>query len=135
MSNHPKQRPAAKTVAGNRPAGELQFDLVIRPPDGEIDPTEDPPRPHPVQLHVDLRKFSLAERQLVKRALAKFAEPQDFDDVIVVHAWVVWRRTHPTSSLQHWMDHIEWGDVLDGLAVEPGHVEWDTTPEGFDPEA
>lgn len=129
MSNGPRRRPP-KSVQKDRPAGELKFTAVIAPPDGARDDQDQPIR---VQLEVDLRAFTLAERQLAKRAMSKFVAPIDMEDVVVVHAWVVWRRTHPESSLQYWMDHITFGDVLDGLAVEPGRVEWDTTPEGYDP--
>jgi len=129
VSNRPRQRPA-KQVQRERPAGELKYELRIAPPDGELDADGNS---IPVELVVDLRHFTLDERQLAKRALLKFAQPPDWEDVIVVHAFVVWRRTHPAASLQFWMEHIEWGDLLDGLALEPGHVAWDTTPEGYDP--
>ena len=127
MAQH--RRPP-KQIQSQRPAGELKFDFRIAPPDGDLDGDGNP---IPVEMHVDLREFTLGERQLVKRALLKFAQPVDVEDVVVVHAWVVWRRTHPTSSLQYWMDHIDYGDFLDGMAFEPGHVAWDTTPEGYDP--
>lgn len=136
MSNHArggkKGRTPPKTAMSQRPAGELLYSFKIAPPDG--DRNEDG-TPVLVQVDVDLRRFTLAERQLVKKALLKFAQPPEFEDVIVVHAWVVWRRTHPESSLDLWMNDIEWGDFLDGLSVEPGHTQWDTTPEGYDPEA
>jgi hypothetical protein len=129
-------KPGARTYRGtpkpaaakkkSEPVGELRFGLLIDPPDNDTGA--------PVELHVSLREFTLAERQLAKRALAKFTDP-DMEEVITVHAWVVWRRTHPESSLQNWMDHVQWGDVLDGLALDPDHVAWNTTPEGFDPEA
>lgn len=127
MAQH--RRPP-KQVQSQRPLGELKFDFLIAPPDGPRDADD---KPIPVEMHIDLRTFSLGERQLVKRALQKFAQPVDVEDVAVVHAWVVWKRTNPTSSLQYWMDHIEYGDFLDGMAFEPGHVAWDTTPEGYDP--
>lgn len=133
MTSRPSRTPKARNARAamaNRPAGELLFDVRLAPPDG--DRGEDG-APLPVDLHVDLREFTLSERQLVKRILAKMAEPPDMDDVIVGHAFVVWRRTHPTASLQNWMDHITWGDLLDGLQMEPGHVAWDTTPKGYDP--
>jgi hypothetical protein len=128
MTNAARRRPA-KAVANERPVGELKFDLVLRPPDG---PTDETGRPIPQQITVDLRRFTLGERQLAKRVLTKFVS-SDMEDVVLAHAWVVWRRTNPTSSLQSWMDSIEWGDLLDGLMFEPGHVHWDTTPEGYDP--
>lgn len=127
MAQH---RQSPKQVQSQRPLGELKFDFLIAPPDGPRDADD---KPIPVHIHVDLRQFTLAERQLVKRAQAKFAQPLDAEDVAVVHAWVVWRRTNPTSSLQYWMDHIEYGDFLDSITLEPGHVQWDTTPEGYDP--
>ena len=129
MSNQ-QRRQSPKSVQAKRPAGELKFGLRIAPPDG---PTDAQGAIIPVEIEVDLRSFTLAERQLAKRAMSKFAPPNDIEDVVVVHAWVVWRRTNPSSSLQFWMDHISYGDLLDGLGLEPGHVEWDTTPEGYDP--
>lgn len=129
MSNQPRRRPP-KQVQRERPAGELKFSVVIAPPDGPRD-AED--QPIPVQLEVDLRTWSLAERQLAKQAMAKFVQPPDPEDVVIVHAWVVWRRTNPTSSLQYWMDNITFGDLLDGIKYEIGHVHWNTTPEGYDP--
>lgn len=134
MSNAPRkpvQRKPAAAIQSKRPAGELRFAARIAPPDGDRD--ADGRLVH-VDLVCDLRRFTLAERQLVKRSLAKFVQPPDWDDVIVVHCWVVWRRTHPDSSLQRWMTEIEFGDLMDGLNIDPGHVEWDTTPEGYDPE-
>ena len=121
-----KARPDAKAEMGKRPTRELKFTLVVEPPDSES--TER------VQIDVDLRTMTLAERQLVKRALAKMVEP-DYAEILLVHGWVVWRRTNPHSSLQVWMDNLALGDITDGVTYEPGHVHWDTTPEGFDPEA
>ena len=126
MAQH--RRPP-KQVQAQRPAGELKYTFVIAPPDGDLDGDGNP---IPVQMEVDLRAFKLAERDLVKRALSKFTEP-DMTDVCVVHAWVIWRRTHPTSSLQYWMDTITLGQLLDAISLEPGRVVWDTTPEGYDP--
>ena len=121
-----KARPDAKAEMGKRPAGELKFTLVVEPPDSESTDR--------VQIDVDLRTMTLTERQLVKRALAKMVEP-DYAEILLVHGWVVWRRTNPHSSLQVWMDNLALGDITDGVTYEPGHVHWDTTPEGFDPEA
>lgn len=120
-----KARPDAKAEMGKRPPRELKFTLVVEPPDSES--TER------VQIDVDLRTMTLAERQLVKRALAKMVEPDA--EILLVHGWVVWRRTNPHSSLQVWMDNLALGDITDGVTYEPGHVHWDTTPKGFDPEA
>lgn len=128
----PRPRTAKAVQADRRPLSELKFEVRIAPPDGDRDAAD---QIIPVQLAIDLLHFSLAERQLAKRALTKFVQPHDWEDIIVTHAWVVWRRTHPESSLQFWMDHIDWGDLLNALELEPGRVEWDTTPEGFDPEA
>lgn len=123
MTESKKPMPARKV---RRPAKELRFTVTICPPDADDDTRH--------QLDVDLRSMSLSERQLAKRALAKMVEP-DWAEIVMVHAWVVWRRTNQTSSLQEWMDDLTFGDVLDGLDFEPDHVAWDTTPEGFDPEA
>lgn len=130
MSNHPRHRTSPKNVQKERPLGELKFTVRVAPPDG---PTDAEGQPFPADIEVDLRRFTLAERQLVRKVMAKFAEPAEMTDVVVAHAWVVWRRTNPSSSLQFWMDHITFGDLLDGLSLEPGHTEWDTTPEGYDP--
>lgn len=134
MNNRVRRRSSApaRAAAANRPAKELLFDFVIRPPDGDRDENGDIIL---VDLSVNLREFTLDERQLVKRIMAKFAEPHAMEDVAIAHAWVVWRRTHPTSSLDNWMTDITFGDVLDGLTFAPGHVHWQTTPEGYDPEA
>jgi len=128
VSNKPKQRPA-RAAAANRTA-DLRFDFRIAPPDGDRTPEG---VPVPVDLVVDLRRFTLGERDLAMRALTKMADPNDWVDWCVVHAWVVWRRSHPASSLQVWMDHIEWGAVLDGLAFDTIPAGFDTVPEGFDP--
>lgn len=132
MTNSPRNRQSARAAQAQRPKGELKYSLMIAPPDG---PRDEEGVPVPQQIDIDLRHFTLAERQMVKRVLAKFVQPPDWEDVLVAHSWVVWRRSNPTSSLQAWMDDIEWGDLLDALQLEPGHVHWDTTPEGFDPEA
>ena len=126
MSNKPntRQRPKAKDELKRRPAGELKFSLGIEVPDADGGGRH--------QIDVDLMGMSLAERQLAKRALAKMESP-DYAEVALVHAWVAWRRDHPTSSLQVWMDDIRLRDITDGIVAEPGHVVWDTTPEGFDP--
>lgn len=126
MSNRPnsKQRPDAKAELKRRPAKELKFTLTIEVPEAEGGGRH--------QIDVDLMSMSLSERQLAKRALAKMESP-DYAEVTLVHAWVAWRRDHPTSSLQVWMDDINLRDITDGIDQEPGHVAWDTTPEGFDP--
>ena len=127
MSNAPKKRPArpdAKAELKRRPAGELKFSLSIEVPEAEGGGRH--------QIDVDLMGMSLSDRQLAKRALAKMESP-DYAEVALVHAWVAWRRDHPTSSLQVWMDDICLRDITDGLDAEPGHVQWNTTPEGFDP--
>lgn len=118
---------AASTKDSVRAAfGELKFSV-------EIDPPDSPTPGIPVRLDVDLANFTLEERQLAKRAMAKMTAP-DMEEVIVVHAWVVWRRSWPNSSLTVWFKDIRWSDVVMGLAIEPGHVNWDTTPEDVDPE-
>lgn len=114
----------ARAEMKRRPAGELKVSLTIEPPDAEGAGRQ--------QIDVDLMSMTLSERQLVKRAMAKMESP-DYAEVVLVHAWVVWRRTHPTSSLQVWMDNLSLRDITDGIDQEPGHVVWDTTPEGFDP--
>lgn len=125
-------RPTARTTMKNRPLNELEFTGRFAVPDGPRDPETN--KPIPGEIHCELRRFTLAERQLVKRIMQKFASPPDWDDVIVAHAFVVWRRTHPEASLQYWMDHIQWGDLLDGLDLAtPASIAWDTTPEHYDP--
>lgn len=131
MSNQPRNRPKPpKQVQRERPLGELKFRFVIAPPDGERDANDQPIK---VELDVNLGEFSLSERQLTKQVLAKFATPIDPQDVCVVHAWVMWRRTHPTSSFQYWMDNITTSELFEAIALEPGQTQWDTTPEGYDP--
>ena len=115
--------PAAKV---RRPANEMRMTVVVRPPDADDDARH--------QIDIDLRTMTLAERQLAKRAMAKMVDAS-WEEVIMVHAWVTWRRDHPSSSLQEWMDNLTFGDVLDGIEFDPDRVAWDTTPEGFDPEA
>jgi hypothetical protein len=115
-----------------RPLGELKFTFRVAPPDGNIGPDGNP---LPVDIVCDLREFTLAERQMVKRCMALLADPVDTQDVIIVHSWVMWRRIRPESSFQSWMDGITVGNTLDGLVLDPGHVEWDTTPVGYDPKA
>ncbi len=129
-----RQRPkSAKHVQRDRPINEIDFTLRIAPPDGPSNAEGDP---IPVDLHVTLRKFTLAERQLAARALAKMVQPPTVEFIYLVHGWIVWRRTNPTSSLQVWMDSITFGDLMDGLeGHDPENVVWDTTPEGYDPEA
>lgn len=113
----------ARTAAAGRPQGELRADISITPPGSD--------EVH--QISIDLRTMSLSERQLVKRALAKMTDP-DWAEILLVHAWVVWRRTNPTASLSSWMDNIMFGDVMDGLDMDPTRVQWDTTPDEYDPE-
>ena len=125
----PKRQPRQRQK--ERPLGELKFSCRIAPPDGDRDPETN--APVPVRIDVDLRLFTLAERQIVKQIMGKFATPIEYDDVIVAHAWVVWRRTHPDSSLQYWMEHIAVGDLMDSLSMQPGDTAWDTTPEDYDP--
>jgi|CXWL01.1.fsa_nt_gi hypothetical protein len=136
MSNGSKSTPKAarkpRETQKQRPLGELKFTVMIRPPDGERDAEN---VPIPVEVDVDLRRFSLLERQLVKTIMNKFAAPVDMEDVVVAHAWIVWRRTHPDSSLQYWMEHIDVGDLMECIAMDPKETNWDTTPEDFDPKA
>ena len=118
MTTKPKRPrpPSAKEALKRRPVGELQFSLLVAPPDAEGDT--------PQQIDVDLRGMSLSERELARAALAKTVQPPEMTTVLLIHAWVTWRRTHPTSSLQVWMDDITYGEILDGLNVEPGHTAW-----------
>lgn len=136
MSNGPRRRrPSAAAALAERPRqklSELKVTLRIAPPDADKD--EDG-NLVPALLEIDLGAFTLAERQLAKAALTKFVQPPDAEDVVIVHAWVVWRRTHPASSLDAWMNGLTFAEVLDGLSYEPGRTQWDTTPEGYDPEA
>lgn len=130
MSNQKKPRasraPSAAQVSKNRAANELKMSVLLTVPDHDSD--------DPVQIDINLREFTLAEREVAKAALAKAVQPPDMHLVVVVHAWVVWRRTHPHSSLQAWMDNITFGDVLDGVGQFEAMLQvWDTTPEGFDP--
>lgn len=126
-----KQRPAKaaatppQVLAKRRPVNELKFSLTIEVPD------DDGGGRH--QIDVDLRTMTLSERHIARRALDKCPQPPEPTDVFLIHAWVVWRRTHPTSSLTTWMETISFGDVLDAIDMNPEHTVWDTTPEGYDP--
>ena len=124
----PKRQPRQRQK--ERPIGELRFSVMIGPPDGERDAEN---VPVPVRIDCDLRKFTLAERQLVKQIMNKLAAPIDMEDVIVAHSWVVWRRTHPESSLNVWMNHLDVGSLMDALDLDPSETAWDTTPEDYDP--
>lgn len=130
MTNKSKRRPP-REVQLQRPLHELKFTAVIRPPDGDRDP--DTGQPRPVELEVELRTFTLYERQFVKTVMNLFALPHDTEDIVVAHAFVVWKRTHPTASLKVWMEHIEWGQFIEDLTLDPKLVNWDTTPPDFDP--
>lgn len=118
---------SAAAAMKKRAKNELRFSIEIEAPDAEGGGRH--------RLDVDLRAMTLGERELARAALAKAVQPPAFEVVMLVHAWVVWRRSHPTSSLQVWMDDITFGDIMDGVQLEPSRVAWDTTPEGYDPEA
>lgn len=85
-------------------------------------------------IEVNLLGFTLAERNVAKKALAQFHEP-DLIEVMAVNAFVVWRRTHPDAELQDWVEGVTFGDVLNvGSFETPTGQQW-LTPEGYDPEA
>lgn len=113
----------AKDAFQQRPLNELKFAWRGTPPGSD----------DPVLIEVELRTMTLAERQLVKRGLALMVSP-DWSEIVIVHVWVIWRRTHPEASLSEWMGGLSFGDVLDGVDMDPDQVDWDTTPEGWDPE-
>lgn len=121
------KRKPTRQLLRERVRNELRFSLTVEAPDDEGGGTH--------RIDVDLKAMSLGERELARAAMAKAVQPAAWEVVVIVHAWVVWRRSHPTSSLQTWMDDITLSDILDGINVEPSRTVWDTTPEGFDPEA
>ncbi len=84
-----------RDLANRRPVNELKFSVTIEVPD------DDGGGKH--QIDVELRSMSLAERHVARRAIDKCPQPPEPTDVFLIHAWVVWRRTHPTSSLTTWM--------------------------------
>lgn len=84
-------------------------------------------------IELNLMGFTLAERNLAKKALAQFHEP-DLLEVVAVNAWVVWRRTHPDCELDSWVNGITFGDLL-GADFASVQEQPFLTPEGFDPEA
>jgi len=85
------------------------------------------------EIEIDLLSFTLAERNIAKKALAQFTDP-DLLEVMAVNAWVVWKRTHPECKLDDWVNGITFGDLVGtdwaSVAEQPFH-----TPEGYDPEA
>ena len=92
-----------------------------------------PGETEPVEIELNLLGFTIAERNIAKKALAQFVDP-DLVEIVCVNAWVVWRRTHSDSSLDDWVNGITFGDLIganfDDLRQQPFE-----TPEGFDPEA
>lgn len=83
-------------------------------------------------IEVDLLSFTLAERNIAKKALAQLTDP-DLLEVMAVNAWVVWRRSHPDCKLDAWFDSVTFGDLLgthlDTIADQPI-----LTPDEYDPE-
>ena len=97
--------------------------ITITPP-GETEPTE---------IELNLLGFTLAERNVAKKALAQLTDP-DLIEIVAVNAWVVWKRDHPECKLDDWFNGITFGDLL-GTSISDVINQPLETPEGFDPEA
>jgi hypothetical protein len=106
------------------PATSVASTTITITPPGETEPTD---------IELNLFGFTIAERNLAKKALAQFTDP-DLIEIVCVNAWVVWRRTHPDVKLDDWVNGITFGDLL-GVSFEDLRQQPFDTPEGFDPEA
>lgn len=93
-----------------------------------------PGEPEPVEIELDLMGFTLAERNLAKKAVAQLTDP-DLIEIVAVNAWVVWRRTHPDVKIGDWFDGITFGDMLGITDLGELLDQPLETPEDFDPEA
>lgn len=121
MTTKTKPKPKQTTPEPQRPGVAV---FRIKPP-GETEP---------VDIEINLLGMTLAERNVAKKALAQFEEP-DLVEIVAVNAWVVWRRTHPESQLQEWVEGITFGDIIGaGQFDDVLDLPW-VTPEGYDPEA
>jgi hypothetical protein len=80
-----------------------------------------------------LMGFTLAERNLAKKAMQQFTDP-DILEIQAVNAWVVWKRTHPECSLDLWVNTVTFGDML-GPDWQSVLDQAFVTPDGYDPEA
>lgn len=91
-----------------------------------------PGKTEPHDIEVDLMSFTLAERNVAKKALKQLADP-DLIEIMAVNAWIVWRRDHPDCKLDDWFDKITFGDLvgnpLTGVTDMPI-----LTPDEYDPE-
>jgi len=92
-----------------------------------------PGETEPHDIEVDLLSFTLAERNIAKKAVAQFTDP-DLLEIVAVNAWVVWRRTHPDCKLDDWVNGITFGDLI-GTAWDDVRAMPFDTPDGYDPEA
>lgn len=92
-----------------------------------------PGETEPVEIELNLLGFTIAERNIAKKALAQFTDP-DLVEIVCVNAWVVWRRTHPDSRLDDWVNGITFGDLI-GASFDDLRLQPFDTPDGFDPEA
>lgn len=104
------------------PAGPGTTTIMLTPP-GETEQ-------HSIELN--LYGFTLAERNVAKKALAQLADP-DVLEIVAVNAWVVWKRTHPECKLDDWFNGITFGDML-GQSLQDVLAEPLATPDGYDPE-
>jgi hypothetical protein len=88
----------------------------------------------PQDIEINLMGFTLAERNIAKKALKQFEEP-DLVEICAVNAWVVWRRDHPDCKLDDWVNGITFGDMLGSTGFGDLVNQPFDTPDEFDPEA
>lgn len=105
------------------PAKPTVVSLQLTPP-GETEPQT---------VEVNVLGFTLAERNLAKKALAKLTDP-DFVEIMAVNAWVTWRRTHPDCNLDDWFGQVTFGDIISNPLADVADQPL-LTPDEYDPEA
>lgn len=88
----------------------------------------------PVDIEIDFMAFTLAERNLAKKAVAQLTEP-DLLEIYAVNAWVVWRRTHPECKIDDWFNGITFGEMLGLVNLDELLAQPFSTPDEYSPEA
>jgi hypothetical protein len=92
-----------------------------------------PGETEPQDIEINLLGFTLAERNLAKKLIAQFTDP-DIVELVAVNAFVVWRRTHPEARMEDWVNGITFGDMVGTSFATVAEQPW-FTPEGYDPES